>query len=111
MMNRVVQFLSLWDELGKAYRSGKGGKVSELMSRGIILYTPIGSFIRSQAQVTYIGTPDHPVINPDFDLIGNLLAGNTEIDFDTSWRMGRQAILGSLGALGYKPKSTTTEQN
>lgn len=103
MKDRIVTFLSSWDELLDAYNKRNSQRVGELMSKLMILYVPIGPYVRRQAHITYYGTPERPIVNPNYDLIGNFLAGNSEFDFETSWRMGRQALLGCLGALGFKP--------
>jgi hypothetical protein len=103
MMDRITFFLNSWDALLNAHSAEDAQEVGKLMSNLMILWAPIGPFVRSQARVTYYGSPARRIFNPDYDLIGNFLVGNSQDDFETSWRVGRQMLLGSLGALGAKP--------
>ena len=73
----------------------------------IMLYAPIGSFIRSTGRTSYADSLRGMNVS-DFDVIGNLLVENTTtgLTFQQLWVAGRQQLLGALGTLGYRPPMT-----
>jgi len=105
MRNKILNFLGVWDRLGAAYSESNQAKIKEMTDKLIVLYTPIGPYVRSQAQLT-VTPPFSSIQIQDFDMIGNLLAGSIQkynYTIQEAYDIGRTKLLAALGSLGYRP--------